>query len=152
MEPAFAGNERVSRGKHCFALTHPSSECEWASEAAHPISTSFQPLIDPTRQYRRICRKWNNTSGRCPVAGCTYKHICQVITITQAVTNHFIEQCTQLITGIKIVEGDTKEVAEDLRMTKYVITKDKSGGNALVTEDSATSTFTSIDNPKTCSW
>ena len=73
---AFAGNKRVSRCKHCFALTHPFSECEWASEAAQPISTPSQPLMDPTRQYRRICRKWNNTPGRCPVSGCTYEHIC----------------------------------------------------------------------------
>ena len=29
---AFAGNARVSRCKHCFALTHTSSECEWASK------------------------------------------------------------------------------------------------------------------------
>ena len=72
---AFAGNARVSRCKHCFALTHTSSECEWASEAAQPRSTPPQPLFDPTRQYRRICHKWN-TPGRCPVAGCTYEHIC----------------------------------------------------------------------------
>ena len=46
---AFAGNARVSRCKHCFALKHLSSECEWASEAAQPISTPPQPLMNTTR-------------------------------------------------------------------------------------------------------
>ena len=36
---AFAGNTRVSRCIYCFALTHPSSECEWASEVEQLIST-----------------------------------------------------------------------------------------------------------------
>ena len=47
---AFAGSARVSRCKHCFSLTHPSIECEWASEAAQPISTPPRPLMDPTKE------------------------------------------------------------------------------------------------------
>ena len=54
----------------------------------------------------------------------------------------------QLITTTKIVEGDAKEVAEDLGMTKYVITEDESGGNAIVTEDPAAATLANIENPE----
>ena len=84
---AFAGNARVSRCKHCFALTHTSSKCEWASEATQAISTPPQPLIYPTRQYRRIFRKWNNIPGRCPVAGCTYEHICLTCAYDSTISN-----------------------------------------------------------------
>ena len=92
---ACAGNARVSRCKHCFALTHTSSECEWASEAAQPSSTPPQPLFDPTRQYRRICRKWNNTPGQCPVAGCTYEHICLTCAYDPTISNkvHKVIHC-----------------------------------------------------------
>ena len=92
---AFAGNARVSRCKHCFSLTHPSIECEWASEAAQPISTPPRPLMDPTRQYRRICRKWNNTPGRCPVPGCTYEHICLTCAYDSTISNkvHKVIHC-----------------------------------------------------------
>ena len=57
----------------------------------------------------------------------------------------------QLITTIIIVEGDAKEVAEDLGMAKYVITEDKSGGNAVVTEDPAAATLANVENPETYS-
>ena len=77
---AFTGYAKVSRCKHCFSLTHTSSECEWAPEATDIVTPPPQPSTGfsatPAKQYRRICRKWNNTPGRCPIPGCTYEHIC----------------------------------------------------------------------------
>ena len=96
---AFTGYARVARCKHCFCLTHASSECEWATDASETVtspphpSTYFSAL--PARQYRRICRKWNNTPGRCPVPGCTYEHVCLNCAYDTTISNksHKAIQC-----------------------------------------------------------
>lgn len=45
----------------------------------------------------------------------------------------------QLITTM--VEGNVKEVADELEMTKGVITEEKSGGNTFITEDPETASY-----------
>ena len=96
---AFTGYAKVSRCKHCFCLTHTSSECEWAPEATDTVTPPHQPSTYfsamPAKQYRRICRKWNNTPGRCPVPGCTYKHICLNCAYDSTINNksHKAIQC-----------------------------------------------------------
>ena len=71
---AFTGYAKVARCKHCFCLTRASSECEWATDAAEtgtsPPQLSTYSNATAAKQYRWICRKWNNTPGRCPVPVC----------------------------------------------------------------------------------
>lgn len=40
---AFAGKARAARCKHCFSLTHPADDCEWAPAKA----ANLQPLVPP---------------------------------------------------------------------------------------------------------
>ena len=45
---AFTGYAKVARCKHCFCLTHASSECEWATDAAETVTSPS------AKQYIRI--------------------------------------------------------------------------------------------------
>ena len=71
---AFSGKAKASRCKHCFSISHQSTECTWAPE--HPISTTQPMPLFPQRRPPPVCFKCNSTPGQCPVIGCAYDHIC----------------------------------------------------------------------------
>ena len=58
------------------ALLHASSEFEWATDVAETVTSPPQPSTysdaTPAKQYRWICRKWNNIPGWCPVPAWLY--------------------------------------------------------------------------------
>ena len=78
---AFAGKARASRCKHCFSLTHPAEDCEWApTKAAIPPPQPPAPTLagqgHPFRR-RPVCYEWNhNPAPLCPFPGCKYRHMC----------------------------------------------------------------------------
>ena len=55
---AFTGYAKVARCKHRFCLTHASSECEWATDAAETVTSpprlSTYSNATPAKQYIRI--------------------------------------------------------------------------------------------------
>ena len=73
---AFAAKARASRCQHCFSLSHVSSQCDWAPEPS-PQSLMLRPPTSGQQKATFICRAWNNDPRQgCPVAYCTYRHIC----------------------------------------------------------------------------
>lgn len=55
---AFTGKAKVTRCKHCFCLTHTSSECEWASEATDPATFCSQPPYLSTQAQQSIAGEY----------------------------------------------------------------------------------------------
>ena len=94
---AFTGYAKVARCKHCFCLTHASSECEWATYVAETVTSppqlSTYSNATPAKQYRRICRKWNNTPERCPIPGFTYVCLNCAYDTTISNKSHKVIQC-----------------------------------------------------------
>ena len=67
---AFSGKGKVNRCRHCFSLTHSSSECGW-SPGSQTSSTSSPPhtRLSPQafRRFPAVCYAWNNTAApNCP--------------------------------------------------------------------------------------
>ena len=93
------GLHRICEDGETQALLHASSECEWATDAAETatsppqLSTYSNAML--AKKYRWICRKWNNTPGRCPGLGCTYEHVCLNCAYDTTISNksHKVIQC-----------------------------------------------------------
>ena len=68
---AFSGKAKSTRCKYCFCITHSSADCNWA-----PDPQPTRPYNPQQRARHRICFKWNNVPGRCPVQGCKFDHMC----------------------------------------------------------------------------
>ena len=81
---AFAGKARVARCTHCFSLSHPSNQCEWAPD---PIpSTNYHQASAVKSQ--PICRAWNTDSRPgCRFANCAFNHICWYCSADPQVTD-----------------------------------------------------------------
>ena len=76
----FTGQAKGQQCKHCFSLTHPSGDCDWA-----PTPPKLQPTHPPvtTTTYQRprnqppLCYSWNhNQDPNCSFPGCPYRHVC----------------------------------------------------------------------------
>ena len=81
---AFSGKGKVNRCRHCFSLTHTSSEYGWnpASQTSltsgTPHSTGTHHSTCPPQAFRRfpaVCYTWNNSAAsNCPYPDCKYEH------------------------------------------------------------------------------
>ena len=88
---AFSGKGKVSRCRHCFSLTHSSSECGW-NPGYQTSSTSRSPHLtrppQASRRFPAVCYAWNNnTTPNCPYTDCKYEHKCTMCTREAGVTD-----------------------------------------------------------------
>ena len=83
---AFAGQERASRCRFCFSLSHHAEDCDWAPSPTKspPQEASSGKLFSTPFRSRGasgtgspVCYEWNfNPDPVCPHPGCKYRHIC----------------------------------------------------------------------------
>ena len=88
---AFSGKGKVSRCRHCFSLTHSSSECGWNPDY-QTSSTSRSPHLtrppQASRRFPAVCYAWNNNATpNCPYPDCKYEHKCTMCTREAGVTD-----------------------------------------------------------------
>lgn len=76
----FMGQAQGQRCKHCYSLTHPSRDCDWA-----PTQPMKQPTLPPTATPRsypwpripQLCYSWNHSPDpTCTFPNCKYLHSC----------------------------------------------------------------------------
>jgi len=87
---AFAEQARTSRCKHCFSLSHQSTDCELSPEVPTKSSQSGTP--------KYICFRWNNSvTPTCSFPNCKFQHICYICAHDPAITNvlHKAIHCPQ---------------------------------------------------------
>ena len=81
---AFSGKGKINRCRHCFSLTHTSSECGWNSASQTSSTTGTPHSARPPQAFRRfpaVCYAWNNSAApNCPYPDCKYEHKCTICT------------------------------------------------------------------------
>ena len=77
---AFSGKRKVNRCRHCFSLTHSSSECKW-SPGSQTSSTSSSPILGtflkPSEGFQLFVMLGTTLQ---PYPNCKYEHKCTICT------------------------------------------------------------------------
>ena len=74
---AFQGQARWNCCKHCFSLSHNSSDCDLSPDPQP--RQQVQPDLLSRSTHRPICYQWNDTlSPTCMFRNCRYDHVCYI--------------------------------------------------------------------------